>query len=366
MINRPDIEPIVAVQNKVLPNVEIDGTAIGRSKPPYIIAELSANHMGSLDRAVAIVRAAAFAGADAIKLQTYTADSITIDSNKSDFLVTRGPRAGSTLYQVYSEGSTPWEWHETLFALGRELGITIFSAPFDHRAIDKLESINAPVYKIASCELLDLPLISYAAQTGKPLIFSTGMATLEEINEAVEVARGSGCRQLILLHCISGYPTPVDEAHLKTIIDLEQKFKVPVGFSDHTQGVAVSLAAVANGACVIEKHLTLSRADGGLDAAFSLEPFELARLCEEAKIVHRACGEAHYGPLPSEAHAFRNRRSLYVVEDIQQGEMFSPLNVRSIRPGAGLRPKYLSEILGKRAKCAVSRGTALTWEMVVP
>ncbi len=351
--------------NLATPQIVFDGKTIGRSYPPYIIAELSANHMGSLDRAIAIVKAAAMAGADAVKLQTYTADSITIDSEQREFLVTRGPRSGSTLYQIYSEGSTPWDWHEQLFAIGRELGLTVFSAPFDHQAIEDLETINAPGYKIASCEILDLPLICRAARTGKPLIISTGMAELNEIQEAVDAARASGCKQLILLHCISGYPTPVDEAHLQTISDLERRFNVPVGFSDHTQGVAVSLAAVANGASVIEKHLTLARADGGLDASFSLEPSELARLCDECKIVHRACGGIRYGPLPSEAHAYRNRRSLYVVEDIAQGELFTELNVRSIRPGAGLRPKYLYEIVGKHAKFAIARGTALTWDMVV-
>ncbi|RME32380.1 MAG: pseudaminic acid synthase [Gammaproteobacteria bacterium] len=342
----------------------LDGRPLGPDHPPYVIAELSANHLGDFKRACAIVRAAAASGAAALKLQSYTPDSITIDCDRPEFRVTRGPRAGATLYQVYSEGSTPWEWHAPLFELGRELGLTVFSSPFDRRAVDALERLDAPLYKIASCELVDLPLIRHVAQTGKPMILSTGMATVEEIGEALAAAREAGARDLVLLHCISGYPTPVEETNLLTIPDLAERYGVPVGFSDHTEGVAVSLAAVALGACVLERHLTLRRADGGLDAGFSLEPEELARLVQEAEFVWRARGQVCYGPLPSEAHAYRNRRSLYVVEDIPAGGVLNKENVRSIRPGAGLAPRHLPEVLGRRVKQAVARGTPLSWELL--
>ena len=337
---------------------------VGEGHPPFIIAELSANHLGDFDRACAIARAAAASGAAALKLQTYTPDSITIDCDRPEFRVTGGPRAGATLYQVYAEGSTPWAWHGPLFELGRELGLTVFSSPFDRHAVDALERLDAPLYKIASCELVDLPLIRHVAQTGKPMILSTGMATVEEIGEALAAARDAGARGLVLLHCISGYPTPAEEANLRTIPDLAARFGVPVGFSDHTEGLAVSLAAVALGASVIERHLTLSRPDGGLDAGFSLEPAELQRLVREAEIVWRARGEVHYGPLPSEAHAHRNRRSLYVVADIPAGGTLTEENVRSIRPAAGLAPRHLPEILGRRVRRAVTRGTPLDWELI--
>lgn len=345
-------------------SVILGGRAVGEVHSPYVIAELSANHLGDRQRAFDIARAAAEAGASALKLQTYTADSITIDCDRPEFYVTRGPRAGATLHHVYAEGSTPWEWHEPLFELGRELGLTVFSSPFDRKAVDALETLDAPLYKVASCELVDLSLIRHIAQTGKPMILSTGMATVEEIAEALAAARDAGGSELVLLHCISGYPTPVSEANLLTIPDLAARFGVPVGFSDHTEGVAVSLAAVALGASVIERHLTLRRADGGLDASFSLEPEELARLCREVGTVWQTRGTVHYGPLPSETHAHRNRRSLYVVEDIPAGGVLSAENVRSIRPGAGLAPRHLAEVIGRRARQDVPRGTPLSWDLI--
>jgi N-acetylneuraminate synthase len=342
------------------PEIRIEGRLIGPSHPPYIVAEMSGNHNGDIERAFRIIRAAKQAGADAIKLQTYTADTITIDHDGPGFHITGGLWAGRTLYQLYRQAYTPWEWHESLFAFARELGITMFSSPFDPTAVDFLESLNTPAYKIASFEAVDLPLIEKAAATGKPLIISTGMATSEEIAQAVTAARDAGCRQLVLLHCISAYPAPWREANLRTMIDLRVRFSVVTGLSDHTSGISVALAAVALGASIVEKHVTLCRADGGPDAAFSLEPEELETLCRECAAVSQAIGDVAYGPRPSERENLVFRRSLYIVKDVRKGERLTADHVRSIRPGYGLPPRYLKEVIGRMAKTDIPRGTPLS------
>ena len=345
--------------------VDIKGRTIGEGHPPYIVAELSGNHNGSLARARELLEAAAAAGADAVKLQTYTADTMTIDAGQPDFTIAGGLWDGYTLYRLYEEAHTPWEWHRPLFELGRDLGVTVFSTPFDETAIELLEDLEAPAYKIASFELVDLTLVARVAATGKPLILSTGMATLEEITEAVAVARDAGCEQMVLLHCVSGYPTPPDEANVLTIPDLSQRFgSVVVGLSDHTLGTATAVAGVALGASLIEKHVTLRRADGGPDAAFSLEPEELTRLCAECATAWAGLGQAAYERKPSEEGSLIFRRSLYVVHDMSDGERFTPDNLRRIRPGHGLSPKYYDELLGRRAARAIKRGTALDWSLI--
>lgn len=346
-------------------NLEIDGRTIGPGHPPYIIAELSGNHNGEIERALAIIEAAKVAGADAIKLQTYTPDTMTIDHDGPDFLIEGGPWAGRNLYDLYREAHTPWEWHEALFARGRELGITVFSTPFDLTAVEFLEGLGAPAFKIASFEAIDLALIERAASTGKPLIISTGMADLAEIGEATAAARRGGCEQLALLYCVSGYPTPAEEANLSTLGDLSDRFDAIVGLSDHSLGCAVAVAGVALGAALVEKHVTMRRADVGPDAAFSLEPEELKQLCEECRTAWSALGAVTYERKPSEKTSLVFRRSLYVVEDIEAGEPFSEQNVRGIRPGHGMPPKHLPEVLGRRAKTKIARGTPLSWDHIV-
>lgn len=343
----------------------IAGRPIGPEHPPYVIAEMSGNHNGDIRRAFALLEAAKAAGADAVKLQTYTADTITIDHDSADFRIDDGLWAGKTLYALYQEAHTPWNWHRDLFDKAHELGLTIFSSPFDETAVDFLEELDAPAYKIASFENIDISLIEYVASTGKPMIISTGMASESEISDAVQAAHRGGCRELALLHCISGYPTPPDASNLRTMVDMAKRFGVATGLSDHTLSTAVATAAVALGASIIEKHITLCRNDGGPDAAFSLEPEELRRLVEDCRTAYAALGQVGYEQPPCEKASLVFRRSLYVVEDIRAGEPFTTRNVRSIRPGYGAPPKYLPSILGRTAARELKRGTPLSLGDVV-
>jgi pseudaminic acid synthase len=346
--------------------IRIAGRAIGAQEAPFIIAEMSGNHNGSLERALAIVDAAAEAGACAIKLQTYTADTMTLDLAEGDFFI-EDPHSlwkGESLYSLYQKAHTPWEWHAPIFKRCREQGLIAFSSPFDATAVDFLERLEAPAYKIASFEILDLPLIRRVAATGKPVIISTGMANEAEIEDAVTAARQAGCSELILLKCTSSYPANPADSHLKTIPYLKQRFGVPVGLSDHTPGIGAALAAVALGAVVIEKHLTLSRAEGGVDANFSLEPNELAQLAEESRMAQRALGQVHIGPCEHERGSLQFRRTLYVVEDIPAGGIFTENNVRAIRPGFGLPPKHYEAVLGQRATCPIRKGTPLSFNLM--
>jgi len=343
---------------------EIAGRPIGGGHPPYIVAELSANHAGSLRHALRILEAAKAAGADAVKLQTYTADTITIDHNGPEFKISGGLWDGRTLYELYKEAHTPWDWHNRLFARASELGITIFSSPFDETAVDFLESLQTPAYKVASFELVDLPLIRCIAATGKPTIMSTGMASLEEITEAVEVFRAAGGSHFLLLHCISGYPTPPEQSNLLRIPRLVADFGCPVGLSDHTLGTEVAITAVALGACLIEKHLTLRRNDGGPDAAFSMEPPEFEALVAGTKTAYLALGTGSEERSDAEQGNISFRRSIYVVKDVMAGEMFTRENLKIIRPGWGLLPKYFDAVLGKRARQDITRGTRLSLDLI--
>lgn len=344
--------------------VTINGRKIGPGEPPYIVAELSGNHQGRLDRALALLEEAARRGADAVKLQTYTADTITIPHDGPGFAVHGGLWDGRTLHDLYREAHTPFEWHEALFKRGRELGVTVFSTPFDESAVDLLERLGAPAYKIASFEAIDLPLIARVARAGKPMIISTGMANLGEIGEAVETARRHGGGELILLHCVSSYPARYEQANLATIPHLAASFGVTAGLSDHTPGTAASVAAVTLGACFIEKHFCMSRAEGGVDSAFSLEPEELQRLVEDCRNAHLAIGGVNYARSEEERANKQFRRSLYAVAPIAAGEEFTCANVRSIRPGFGLPPKYLPTVLGQKAKRDIAYGEPLSWDVV--
>ncbi len=344
--------------------ISIDGTLIGQGQPPYIVAETSANHNGSLERAKQIMLSAKSCGANAIKLQTYTADTLTINSDHEDFLIKGGLWDGKTLYELYKWAETPFEWHKPLFDYARSIDLTCFSTPFDETAVDLLEDLNTPAYKIASFEAIDLPLIRYVASTKKPMIISTGMANIDEISEAVETAKESGCRELILLHCISSYPAPIEQSNLRTIPKLASRFDVIAGLSDHTLGTAVAIASVALGAVFIEKHFTLSRNDKGPDSSFSLEPSELNRLCVDTKDAWHALGAAGYELKLSEKQNIQFRRSLYFVNNLKSGQVITKNDIKSIRPGFGLPPKYFDKLIGKKVSKNVIRGEATSFELL--
>jgi pseudaminic acid synthase len=346
--------------------IQIAGRPIGRNAPPFVIAEMSGNHNQSLERALEIVEAAAKAGAHALKIQTYTADTMTLDLDEGEFFISDPSSLwnGRSLYQLYQQAYTPWEWHKPIFERAKELGLIAFSTPFDETAVDFLEELDVPAYKIASFENTDLPLIRKVAATGKPMIISTGMATVGELDETVRAAREAGCRDLILLKCTSTYPASPENSNLHTIPHMRELFGCEVGLSDHTIGIGAAVAAVALGASVIEKHFTLRRADGGADATFSLEPEELALLYQELDHAHQAMGCVHYGLNNAELGSKVFRRSLYIVEDMKAGELLSAKNIRRIRPGDGMEPKYYATLLGKRIVRDVKRGTPLTWDLL--
>lgn len=339
---------------------------IGSGHKPFLIAEMSGNHNHSLDRALAIVDAAAEAGADALKLQTYTADTMTLDIHDGDFFISDANNLwqGTSLYKLYQEAYTPWEWHKPIFDRCRERGLLAFSTPFDATAVDFLESLGVPAYKIASFENTDIPLIRKAASTGKPLIISTGMASIAELDETVRAAREAGCKNLVLLKCTSTYPATPSNSNLATISHMQQLFQCQIGLSDHTMGVGAAVASVALGATVIEKHFTLSRADGGVDSAFSIEPEEFKALAVETERAWESIGNIVYGATDAEKESKKHRRSLYVAADIKAGERFTEHNVRAIRPGLGMPTKYLDQILGKQAKQDIKKGTPLSWELM--
>jgi N-acetylneuraminate synthase len=345
--------------------MKINGRTIGEGQPAYIIAEMSANHGQDYSRAEELIHAMKESGADAVKLQTYTPDTMTIPSDAKSFQLAKGTIwEGKNLHDLYKEAYTPWEWHGKLMKLANSLGMDLFSSPFDESAVDFLESLDVPAYKIASFELIDIPLIKKAAKIGKPMILSTGMASEEEIREAVEAVRSQGNDQIILLKCTSAYPAAPEEANLRTIPDLAKRFDVLSGLSDHTLAIAVPVAAVSLGACVIEKHFTMSRNEPGPDSAFSLEPKEFKAMVEAVRTAEKSLGKATYEKRKSEDAMRQYRRSLFVVENVKKGEAFTAKNVRSIRPGDGLPPKHMEEILGKHAKADIARGTPLSWDLV--
>lgn len=344
--------------------IEIDGRRIGGGQPPYIIAELSANHNGKLETALCIIEEAAKAGADAVKLQTYRPDTITLDCDNDDFKIKGGLWDGRTLYELYEEAHTPWEWHKPLFEHARKLGITIFSSAFDTTAVGLLEALGAPAYKIASFEALDLPLIECVARTGKPMIISTGMADAEEIQEAIDAARGAGCEQLAVLHCVSGYPAPPEDYNLLTIPDMIERFGLVTGLSDHTLDNTTAITSVALGASLIEKHFTLDRNGGGPDDSFSLEPADLAALCRDAKTAWQALGQVDYGTKSSEQGNVQFRRSLYFVKDLKAGDVITEDAVRSVRPGYGIAPKYLDRVVGRTVNQMVTANKPVTEDVL--
>jgi pseudaminic acid synthase len=346
--------------------LKIAGWPIGQNYPPFVIAEISGNHNQSLHRALDIVEAAAQSGASALKIQTYTADTMTLDLDEGEFLIgdAKSLWAGKSLYQLYGEASTPWEWHRPIFDRARELGMLAFSTPFDASAVEFLESLNAPAYKIASFENTDIPLIRKVAATGKPIILSTGMASVAELDDTVRAARSAGCEDLILLKCTSTYPASAENTNIRTIPHLRAMFNCEVGISDHTMGLGVSVASVALGATVIEKHFTLSRADGGVDSAFSMEPAEMRSLASDCERAWQALGAVSYGPTDAERPSLAFRRSLYVAQNMRAGELFTELNLRAIRPGRGLAPKYYDQLLGRPVKRDVRRGTPVSWDLV--
>lgn len=346
-------------------SIQIGKRSVGAGRPAYVIAEMSANHGQQFDESIKIVRAAKECGADAVKLQTYMPDTMTIACEREEFRISGGTIwDGRSLHDLYGEAYTPWDWQPKLKKLAEDLGMDCFSSAFDSTAVDFLEKMNVPAHKVASFELVDLPLIQKMARTRKPLIMSTGMATVEEIDEALTCAREAGATQIALLKCTSAYPAPPEEMNLRTIPEMQQRFHVPVGLSDHTMGIAVPVAAVALGACIIEKHLTLSRSVPGPDSAFSLEPQEFKAMVDAVRIAEKALGKVHFGLSEKEKVSRAFRRSLFVVEDVKQGEAFTAENVRSIRPGNGLHTRHLNEVLGKSAAQSINRGTPLTWDVI--
>ncbi|AKL86661.1 pseudaminic acid synthase [Bacillus atrophaeus] len=346
--------------------INIDRKSIGPHHPPFIIAEMSGNHNQSLERAFKIIEAAAKAGAHALKIQTYTADTMTLNMNTKDFTIEDNNSlwSGSTLYTLYQQAYTPWEWHKPIFDKCRELGMIPLSTPFDESAVDFLEDLGVPIYKIASFENTDIPLIKKVAATGKPIIISTGMATVAEIDETIRAAKEAGCKELILLKCTSTYPASPENTNISTIPHMKELFNCQVGLSDHTMGTGVAVASVALGATVIEKHFTLSRADGGVDSAFSLEPHELKELVIETERAWQALGQITYGPTDKEKASLKFRRSIYVKKDIKAGEIFTKENIKVVRPGYGLEPKYFDLIIGRTAKKHISAGTPLGWDYI--
>jgi len=347
-----------------IPSIKIAGRRIAADEPPYIIAELSANHNGKLETALKIIEEAKKSGADAVKLQTYTADTITLNSDAEEFRIKGGLWDRRTLYDLYQEAHMPWDWHKLLFEHAHKLGITIFSSPFDNTAVDLLEELNAPAYKIASFEAVDLPLIKYVASTRKPMIISTGMADAEEIQEAIEAAREGGCKELAILHCVSGYPAPAADYNLRTIPDMIQRFGLVTGLSDHTLDNTTAITSVALGASIIEKHFTLDRNGGGPDDSFSLEPADLTALCRDSKTAWQALGQVDYGRKASEQGNIKFRRSLYFVKDMKAGDVITENCIRSVRPGFGLAPKYYDLVIGKKAKINIQRFSAISFEHI--
>lgn len=342
-------------------SISIAGREIGADFAPYVIAEMSANHNGNLETAFKIIEMAKQAGADALKIQTYRPDTITLKSDLPDFQIKGGLWSGKTLYELYEWAHTPWEWHAPLFDYARRIGITIFSSPFDNTAVDLLENLNAPAFKIASFEAVDIPLIKYVAGTRKPMIISTGMADAEEIQEAIDAAREGGCKELAILHCVSGYPAPAEDYNLRTVPDMIQRFGLVTGLSDHTLDNTTAIASVALGASIIEKHFTLDRSGGGPDDSFSLEPNELEALCRDSKTAWAALGRVDYGRKSSEQGNVQFRRSLYFVESLKAGELVSANSVRSVRPGYGLSPKFFESIIGMRLVRDVEKNTPVVW-----
>jgi pseudaminic acid synthase len=343
------------------PKITISARPIGTEYPPYVIAELSANHNGKFDTAMKIIEEAKKAGADAIKLQTYTADTITLNIDAEEFQIHGGLWDGKTLYQLYQDAHMPWAWHKPLFEYALKIGIPIFSSPFDNSAVDLLEDLNAPAYKIASFEAVDLPLIKYVASTGKPMIISTGMANADEIQEAIDAAREGGCKELAILHCVSGYPAPAEDYNLRIIPDMISRYGLVIGLSDHTLDNTTAIASVVMGASIIEKHFTLDRNGNGPDDSFSLEPRELFHLCQDTKTAWAALGQIDYGCKSSELGNVKFRRSLYFIKDMKSGEQVTKEVIRSIRPGFGLAPKHLAKVIGRQLACDVTCGTAVSW-----
>ncbi|MCK3658640.1 pseudaminic acid synthase [Pasteurellaceae bacterium Pebbles2] len=344
--------------------IHINNRAIGANYAPYIIAEMSANHNGDINNAFKIIDMAKRSGADAVKLQTYSPDTITLDCRNEEFMIKGGLWGGQSLYELYQKAYMPWDWHKPLFDYARERDITIFSSPFDFTAVDLLEDLNAPAYKIASFEAVDLPLIKYAASTGKPLIISTGMADAEEISEAIQAARDGGCKELAILHCVSGYPAPAKDYNLRTLLDMQTRFGVPVGLSDHTLDNTTAVASVVLGGCIIEKHVTLDRNGGGADDSFSLEEPELAALCKDTKTAWEALGQVDYGCKSSEQGNVQFRRSLYFVKDMKAGDVIDESCIRSVRPGYGLAPKFYEKLLGKKVLVNIQANIAVINDVI--